>query len=133
MFIYLFFFFQDNESNEILGQYVDYGNIAKIKCCNLRPLTKEFSNHPCFAIKCSLAGIRPIQDSPLAENSNWSEHAIKVFKELTSDDRCLTAQICNELCKEYVIKMFLSVFFFSMLILKQKLLRVQYCHLFIMK
>lgn len=101
MFIFLFFpSSKDNKNNEVLGQYVDYGNTAKIKCCNLRPLTKEFSNHPCFAIKCSLAGIRPIQDSSLAEKSNWSEQAIKVFKELTSDDRCLTAQICNELCKE---------------------------------
>ena len=79
---------------------MDYGNSAKIKVYNLRPLTREFSKHPCFAIKCSLAGIRPIQDSPLAEKPNWSDHAIQVFKELTSYDRCLTAQICKELCKK---------------------------------
>lgn len=91
---------KDKENKEVLGQYIDYGNTATIKCSNLKPLSTEFSKYPCFAIKCSLAGVNPVKDKFSSKKySYWNEDAVEVFKKLTSSERCYTAQICNDFCK----------------------------------
>ncbi|KFM62854.1 Tudor and KH domain-containing protein, partial [Stegodyphus mimosarum] len=79
-----------------LIQYVDYGNKAIMKCQSLRPLKPEFAKHPSFAIKCSLAGVTPPNTKDIQSAGSWNEAAVNEFKKLTSSERCLTAQICEE-------------------------------------
>ncbi|GFU33063.1 uncharacterized protein NPIL_512161 [Nephila pilipes] len=86
---------------DVYVQYIDYGNKAFVKYCDLRPLLPEFAEHPSFSIKCSLTGVTPKgQDVDNSRNSNadpepWCDEAIKKFRELISFERCLTAQICE--------------------------------------
>ncbi|CAL1262944.1 unnamed protein product [Larinioides sclopetarius] len=81
-------------------QYIDYGNKAFVKCGDMRPLLSQFAEPPSFAIKCSLAGITPKEETNIpgdaqSESQIWSYEAIQKFKTLVNFERCLTAQICE--------------------------------------
>ncbi|GBN93136.1 hypothetical protein AVEN_232036-1 [Araneus ventricosus] len=81
-------------------QYIDYGNKAFVKCGDLQPLLPQFAEPPSFAIKCSLAGVTPKEETNItgdgqSESQVWSYEAIQKFKTLVNFERCLTAQICE--------------------------------------
>ncbi|GFW87193.1 uncharacterized protein TNCV_5125471 [Trichonephila clavipes] len=90
---------------DVYVQYVDYGNKAFIKCCDLRPLLPQFAEYPSFSIKCSLTGVTPkVPDVDFSSDNNldpeyWSDEAIEKFRELINFERCLTAQICE--CRKF--------------------------------
>lgn len=90
---------ESERSCDVYVQYIDYGNKAFVKCCDLRPLLPQFAEYPAFSIKCSLAGVTPkVPDGDCSRDNNlvsepWSDEAIKKFRELINFERCLTAQI----------------------------------------
>ncbi|XP_041123566.1 tudor domain-containing protein 1 isoform X2 [Polyodon spathula] len=56
--------------------FVDYGNICELAADQLRPIVAKYLKHPFQAVKCWLAGIKPVQ-------KDWTKDAIARFQALT--------------------------------------------------
>ncbi|GIY56983.1 uncharacterized protein CEXT_142101 [Caerostris extrusa] len=89
---------ESKQSCDVFVQYIDYGNKAFVKYCNLRPLLPQFVQYPIFSLKCSLAGVTPkkqIFGDNESKSEIWTEESVKKFQDLVNFERCLTAQICE--------------------------------------
>ncbi|XP_058882028.1 tudor domain-containing protein 1-like isoform X2 [Acipenser ruthenus] len=56
--------------------FVDYGNTCELAADQLRPIVAKYLKHPFQAIKCWLAGIKPLE-------KDWTKDAIARFQALT--------------------------------------------------
>ncbi|MGH0166960.1 UNVERIFIED_CONTAM: hypothetical protein FKN15_051856 [Acipenser sinensis] len=56
--------------------FVDYGNMCELAADQLRPIVAKYLKHPFQAIKCWLAGIKPLE-------KDWTKDAIARFQALT--------------------------------------------------
>jgi hypothetical protein len=71
---------EDNDSDEVSIQYVDYGNMALVHFSMLQPMRSEFANLPVCATKCSLAMIYPTTSAQGKISESWSQEAADIFK-----------------------------------------------------
>lgn len=71
---------EDNDSDQVSIQYVDYGNVALVHFSMLQPMRSEFANLPVCATKCSLAMICPATSAQGKISESWSQEAASVFK-----------------------------------------------------
>jgi A-kinase anchor protein 1 len=74
----------DEEQDETLVRFVDYGGFAKLPRTDLRQIRTDFMNLPLQAIECYLAHVQPIDGT-----SHWSEQANELFQK-----HCM-AKICQ--------------------------------------
>lgn len=61
-------------------EFVDFGNSDKVDVDSLRQIDKQFSNIPAQAVRCSLAGVRP-----LVQGQTWSGDAKDFLERLTEN------------------------------------------------
>lgn len=73
---------EDNDSDQVSIQYVDYGNVAVVHFSMLQPMRSEFADLPICATKCSLAMICPTTSAQGKISESWSQEAASVFKRL---------------------------------------------------
>jgi len=71
---------EDNDSDQVSIQYVDYGNMALVHFSMLQPMRHEFADLPVCATKCSLAMIYPTTSAKGKISESWSQEAASVFK-----------------------------------------------------
>uniref|UniRef100_A0A915CUE4 Tudor domain-containing protein n=1 Tax=Ditylenchus dipsaci TaxID=166011 RepID=A0A915CUE4_9BILA len=67
----------DEEQDETLVRFVDYGGFAKIPRADLRQIRTDFMTLPLQAIECYLANVQPVDGT-----SHWSEEATELFQKL---------------------------------------------------
>lgn len=63
----------DEELDETLVRFVDYGGFARIPRADLRQIRTDYMSLPLQAIECYLAGVQPIDGT-----SHWSDEANEV-------------------------------------------------------
>jgi len=73
---------EDNDSDLVSIQYVDYGNMALVHFSMLQPMRSEFANLPVCATKCHLAMIYPTMSAQGKISESWSQEAAIIFKYL---------------------------------------------------
>uniref|UniRef100_A0A8C3L9P5 Tudor domain containing 1 n=1 Tax=Chrysolophus pictus TaxID=9089 RepID=A0A8C3L9P5_CHRPC len=66
-----------SEDNIVVG-YIDYGNFEVLQPTRLRPMIPELMDLPAQAIRCTLAGIKPLLGA-------WTSEAISLMKQLVKD------------------------------------------------
>ena len=71
---------EDNDSDQVSIQYVDYGNMALVHFSMLQPMRSEFANLPVCATKCNLAMIYPTTSAQGKISESWSQEAAIIFK-----------------------------------------------------
>ncbi|KAK3090131.1 hypothetical protein FSP39_009383 [Pinctada imbricata] len=67
---------------EFKVKFLDYGNTEVCKQTDLRKLLKKFGSQPLQTVECTLGGVR-------AKDGPWSEEAMALFTEMTSDKNLL--------------------------------------------
>jgi hypothetical protein len=75
---------EDNDSDQVSIQYVDYGNMALVHFSVLQPMRSEFADLPVCATKCSLAKICPSTSAQNEISMSWSQEAADIFKRLVN-------------------------------------------------
>ncbi|XP_034988412.2 tudor domain-containing protein 1 [Zootoca vivipara] len=85
-----------SEKTALVG-YVDYGNIEVLPLNKLRPIIPKLMELPVQAIKCTLAGVKPV-------SGTWSIEATSVMKKLVQN-KALTIRVINEKDKTFVVKL----------------------------
>ncbi|KAI3410161.1 hypothetical protein GPALN_006519 [Globodera pallida] len=66
----------DQDQDEMLVRYVDYGGFARVPRADLRQIRTDFMNLPLQGIECYLANVQP------ADGLIWSEKANELFQQL---------------------------------------------------
>ncbi|XP_048802667.1 tudor domain-containing protein 1 isoform X1 [Lagopus muta] len=66
-----------SEDNIVVG-YIDYGNFEVLQPTRLRPMIPKLMDLPAQAIRCTLAGIKPLLGA-------WTSEAISLMKQLVKD------------------------------------------------
>ncbi|POI35961.1 hypothetical protein CIB84_000287, partial [Bambusicola thoracicus] len=66
-----------SENNIVVG-YIDYGNFEVLQPDRLRPMIPKLMDLPAQAIRCTLAGIKPLLGA-------WTSEAISLMKQLVKD------------------------------------------------
>nr|XP_038036767.1 tudor domain-containing protein 1 isoform X1 [Anas platyrhynchos]XP_038036768.1 tudor domain-containing protein 1 isoform X1 [Anas platyrhynchos]XP_038036769.1 tudor domain-containing protein 1 isoform X1 [Anas platyrhynchos] len=72
----------------VLVGYIDYGNSEVLQTTRLRPMTPKLMNLPAQAIRCTLAGVKPLTGA-------WSSEAISLMKQLVKD-KVLTVKVVDK-------------------------------------
>ncbi|XP_066856506.1 tudor domain-containing protein 1 isoform X3 [Anser cygnoides] len=72
----------------VLVGYIDYGNFEVLQPTRLRPMTPKLMNLPAQAIRCTLAGVKPLMGA-------WSSEAISLMKQLVKD-KVLTVKVVDK-------------------------------------
>ncbi|XP_033005518.1 tudor domain-containing protein 1 isoform X2 [Lacerta agilis] len=85
-----------SEKTALVG-YVDYGNTEVLPLNKLRPIIPKFMELPVQAIKCTLAGVKPV-------SGTWSLESTSVMKKLVQN-KVLTIRVINEKDKTFVVKL----------------------------
>ena len=91
-----------NQDGTLKVKFIDYGNVADIDPCFIRPISKEYAQLPRQARAFSLFGIK--SSSP---DGKWSHEAIVLFREMAGSEgfghvKCLSVD--DETC---VVKFYL--------------------------
>ncbi|XP_075791548.1 tudor domain-containing protein 1 isoform X4 [Pelodiscus sinensis] len=68
-----------SEDNALVG-YVDYGNFEVLQVTRLRPIIPKLLELPVQAIKCTLAGVKPL-------SGTWSSEAVSLMKQLVQNKK----------------------------------------------
>ncbi|XP_031410387.1 tudor domain-containing protein 1 isoform X2 [Meleagris gallopavo] len=66
-----------SEDNIVVG-YIDYGNFEVLQPTRLRPMIPKLMDLPAQAIRCTLAGVKPLLGA-------WTSEAISLMKQLVKD------------------------------------------------
>nr|XP_033799039.1 tudor domain-containing protein 1 isoform X2 [Geotrypetes seraphini] len=68
--------------------YVDYGNCEVISVSRLRPIITKFMELPIQAIKCTLAGVKPL-------SKTWKPEAVTLMKQLVNN-KIVTVKVVDK-------------------------------------
>ncbi|OWF43857.1 uncharacterized protein LOC110459155 [Mizuhopecten yessoensis] len=79
----------DSDSEAVDVHYIDYGDTELVNIDRLCVNQEDFFSYPSQALRCCLAGIRPIAKS-------WTSRATKVFQEMVSNDIFQTVVLAFE-------------------------------------
>uniref|UniRef100_A0A8C8RMJ8 Tudor domain containing 1 n=1 Tax=Pelusios castaneus TaxID=367368 RepID=A0A8C8RMJ8_9SAUR len=75
------------EDTALVG-YIDYGNFEVLQVARLRPMIPELLRLPMQAIKCTLAGVKPL-------SGTWSSEAISLMKQLVQN-KMITIRVVDK-------------------------------------
>ncbi|XP_062987641.1 tudor domain-containing protein 1 [Elgaria multicarinata webbii] len=84
-----------SEKTTLIG-YVDYGNFEVLQLSKLRPIIPKLVELPVQAIKCTLAGVKPI-------SGTWSTEATSVMKQLMQN-KVVTIKVMDKKEKTFVVE-----------------------------
>ncbi|KAM7170336.1 tudor domain-containing protein 1 [Macrochelys suwanniensis] len=76
-----------SEDTALVG-YIDYGNFEVLQVARLRPMIPKLLELPVQAIKCTLAGVKPL-------SGTWSSEAISLMKELVQN-KMITVRVVDK-------------------------------------
>jgi A-kinase anchor protein 1 len=80
----------DEDADEVLVKFVDYGGYSKIPISDLRQIRSDFMTLPFQATECYVAHVKPA--SPSSEKDGWSSEATALFEQL-SQGKMLEASV----------------------------------------
>ncbi|XP_028858147.1 tudor domain-containing 6 isoform X2 [Denticeps clupeoides] len=78
--------------------FIDYGNTELVEWVNLRELPTKFQKLPATAMKCALAGIKPLGDG-------WSKKASSFFESAVLD-KIVEVLIIEKIFDKHVVQLF---------------------------
>uniref|UniRef100_A0A8C3RVY7 Tudor domain containing 1 n=1 Tax=Chelydra serpentina TaxID=8475 RepID=A0A8C3RVY7_CHESE len=76
-----------SEDTALVG-YIDYGNFEVLQVARLRPIIPKLLELPVQAIKCTLAGVKPL-------SGTWSSEAISLMKQLVQN-KMITVRVVDK-------------------------------------
>ncbi|NXI63312.1 TDRD1 protein, partial [Anseranas semipalmata] len=76
-----------SEDTVVVG-YIDYGNFEVLRLSRLRPMIPKLMYLPAQAIRCTLAGVKPLLGA-------WTSEAISLMKQLVKD-KVLTVKVVDK-------------------------------------
>ncbi|XP_044881262.1 tudor domain-containing protein 1 isoform X2 [Mauremys mutica] len=76
-----------SEDTALVG-YIDYGNFEVLQAARLRPMIPKLLELPVQAIKCTLAGVKPL-------SGTWSSEAIALMKQLLQN-KMITIRVVDK-------------------------------------
>uniref|UniRef100_A0A674JET4 Tudor domain containing 1 n=1 Tax=Terrapene triunguis TaxID=2587831 RepID=A0A674JET4_9SAUR len=76
-----------SEDTALVG-YIDYGNFEVLQVARLRPMIPKLLELPVQAIKCTLAGVKPL-------SGTWSSEAISLMKQLVQN-KMITIRVVDK-------------------------------------
>ncbi|KAI1236184.1 Tudor domain-containing protein 1 [Lamprotornis superbus] len=81
----------------VLVDYMDYGNSDSLPLTRLRPIIPSLMDLPAQAIRCSLAGVKPLLGT-------WTSEAISYMKKLVKD-KVLTVKVVDKESSRSVVEL----------------------------
>ncbi|XP_068807765.1 tudor domain-containing protein 1 isoform X2 [Struthio camelus] len=81
----------------VLVGYIDYGNFEVLHLTRLRPMIRRLMDFPVQAIRCTLAGVKPLMGA-------WTSEAISLMKQLVQD-KVLTVKVVDKKSNSSVVEL----------------------------
>ncbi|XP_067155661.1 tudor domain-containing protein 1 [Apteryx mantelli] len=81
----------------VLVGYIDYGNFEVLRLTRLRPMIRRLMDFPVQAIRCTLAGVKPLMGA-------WTSEAISLMKQLVQD-KVLTVKVVDKKSNSSVVEL----------------------------
>uniref|UniRef100_A0A8B9QG81 Tudor domain containing 1 n=1 Tax=Apteryx owenii TaxID=8824 RepID=A0A8B9QG81_APTOW len=81
----------------VLVGYIDYGNFEVLRLTRLRPMIQRLMDFPVQAIRCTLAGVKPLMGA-------WTSEAISLMKQLVQD-KVLTVKVVDKKSNSSVVEL----------------------------
>ncbi|XP_062436373.1 tudor domain-containing protein 1, partial [Rhea pennata] len=81
----------------VLVGYIDYGNFEVLHLTRLRPMIQRLMDLPVQAIRCTLAGIKPLMGS-------WTSEAISLMKQLVQE-KVFTVKVVDKKSNTSVVEL----------------------------
>ncbi|XP_025951965.2 tudor domain-containing protein 1 [Dromaius novaehollandiae] len=81
----------------VLVGYIDYGNFEVLHLTRLRPMIQRLMEFPVQAIRCTLAGVKPLMGA-------WTSEAISLMKQLVQD-KVFTVKVVDKKSNSFVVEL----------------------------
>ncbi|NXE52046.1 TDRD1 protein, partial [Casuarius casuarius] len=81
----------------VLVGYIDYGNFEVLHLTRLRPMIQRLMEFPVQAIRCTLAGVKPLMGA-------WTSEAISLMKQLVQD-KVFTVKVVDKKSNSSVVEL----------------------------